>query len=255
MSSRLLRLQSRHLGRPVHLWTHGWFGIPVLVLPSASGMAHEWQLGGAIDALQPWLEAGALKLYCVESNVSRSWLSDAPPAVKLDRHAAYEAFLIDELAPWIDRDCQTRGIPMVACGLSFGGFLALNLALRHPERFPKVLTLSGRFRVWPFLDGLPPSRGADAYLQQPLAYVPNLVGEALQRVRSNLDVTMVVGQGAHEGKCIPETLEMGRVLKERGISTRVDVWGHDVSHEWVWWRRQLAHHLPALTQVPLEKAG
>jgi esterase/lipase superfamily enzyme len=25
------------------------------------------------------------------------------------------------------------------------------------------------------------------------------------------------------------------------------VWGHDVAHDWPWWRRQLAHHLHRLT--------
>ena len=254
--SRLLRIPSPELGRPVHLWAHGWYGTPVLVLPSASGMAHEWELGGAIQALAPWLQAGAMKLYCVESNVSRSWLADDIPAgLKLDRHEAYEAFLLQRLIPWIQADCHTPGLPLVACGVSFGGFLALNLALRHPELFPRVLTLSGRFRVWPFLEGLPPARGADAYLQQPLAYVPNLAGPPLHRVQRALDATLVVGQGAHEGRCIPETLEMGAVLRERGIRTRVDVWGHDVSHEWVWWRRQLVHHLVRLTRRSLAAAA
>lgn len=241
--ARLLRLPSVHLGRPVHLWAHGWYGQPVLVLPSASGMAHEWQLGGAIAALQPWIDAGRLKLYCVESNVSRSWLSDAPAAVRLDRHMAYERFVLEELVPWIDADCRTPGIPLTACGVSFGGFLALDLALRHPERFPRVLTLSGRFRVWPFLEGLPAHRGADAWVHQPLAYVPGLRGAALERVRSRLSATLVVGRGAHEGRCLPETTDMARTLQSAGIDATLDVWGTDVSHEWVWWRRQLVHHL------------
>ncbi len=243
--ARLLRLPSAHLGRPVHLWAHGWYGTPVLVLPSASGMAHEWQLGGAIQALQPWIDQGRIKLYCVESNVSQSWLGTAPPAVKLARHAAYERFLGDELLPWIDRDCHTPNIPLVAVGLSFGGFLALNLALKNPARFPRVLTLSARFRVWPFLEGLPPGLGAQAWHNQPLAYVPGLSGAALARVRQ-LRATLVVGQGAHEGRCLPETVEMAAVLRAQGIPTALDVWGHDVSHEWVWWRRQLVHHLGPL---------
>jgi esterase/lipase superfamily enzyme len=246
---RLLRLPSEALGRPVHLWCHGWYGTPILVLPSASGMAHEWQLGGAIEALQPFLNAGVFKLYCVESNVSRSWLSDsASPEERLQRHAAYETFLMSELVPWIERDCRTPGIEIMACGVSFGGFLSLNLALRHPERFPRILALSGRYRVWPFLEGITAEGQSEAYFQQPLAYVPNLTGAALQRVQSQLSGVLVVGQGAHEGRCLPETLEMAAVLRERGIAVGLDVWGTDVSHEWVWWRRQLTHHLPALAR-------
>ena len=64
--AHLIRLNSRHLGRPMHVWRYGWWGTPVLVVPSASGMAHEWELGGAIEALRPWIDGGAIKLrsYC-----------------------------------------------------------------------------------------------------------------------------------------------------------------------------------------------
>ena len=34
------------------------------------------------------------------------------------------------------------------------------------------------------------------------------------------------------------------LLAEKGISHELDVWGHDVSHDWPWWRKQIAHHLP-----------
>ena len=87
-----------------------------------------------------------------------------------------------------------------------------------------------------------------AWFDQPLAYVPGLTGSDLHRVKSQTGVTLVVGQGPHEGRCLPETIKMARVLQSRGISARLDVWGHDVSHEWVWWRRQLVHHLPQLVR-------
>ena len=245
---RLTRIPSRHLGRSIHLWCHGWYGTPVLVMPSASGMAHEWQLGGAVEALRPWLDAGIFKLYCVETNVSESWLSEGSASEKLDRHQAYESFLLDELVPWIDGDCCTPGIPMVVCGVSFGGFLALNLALRHPERFSRVLTLSARYRVFPFLGAVEQQRSLDAYYQQPLAYVPNLTGPALRRVAEKVSGVLVVGRGPHEGRCLPETMAMAHALRSRGLRFGLDVWGDEVSHEWTWWRRQLVHHLPAVAQ-------
>ena len=94
-------IESGAMERRMHLWRYGHFGPPLLVFPSASGMAHEWQMGGAIDALAPWLDAGRFKLYCVESNVSDSWLSNRSPAEKLRRHASFEGFLLDELVPLV----------------------------------------------------------------------------------------------------------------------------------------------------------
>ena len=37
------------------------------------------QLGGAVEALRPWLDAGIFKLYCVETNVSESGCPSAQP--------------------------------------------------------------------------------------------------------------------------------------------------------------------------------
>ncbi len=34
------------------------------------------------------------------------------------------------------------------------------------------------------------------------------------------------------------------VLRAKGIRHELDVWGHDSAHDWPWWQRQLAHHLP-----------
>ena len=33
-------------------------------------------------------------------------------------------------------------------------------------------------------------------------------------------------------------------LRDKGLRCELDVWGHDVPHDWPSWRAQLAHHLP-----------
>jgi len=239
LHARHQRLPSRHLGRPVHLWTYGWFGHPVLVFPSAAGMAHEWQASGAVEALAPLVEAGRIKLYCPESNVSVAWTGRGDPAWRLTRHRAYEAFIVDELMPAIDADCRASFTRVTTVGCSFGAFYALNTALKYPHRVDWALGLSGRYDTHTFLDG---HVSDDAYYNQPLAYVPGLRGEALGRVRQT-SATLVVGQGAFEGRCIAETARMAATLRQRGIPVHFDPWGHDVSHEWAWWRKQLVHHL------------
>ena len=55
-----------------------------------------------VEALADWLEAGKLKLYCVESNVAEAWTrKDSDPKWRIQRHQAYERFLSDELIPFI----------------------------------------------------------------------------------------------------------------------------------------------------------
>ena len=42
---------------------------------------------------------------------------------------------------------------------------------------------------------------------------------------------------------VDETAAFADVLAAKGISHECDLWGHDVSHEWTWWKRQARHHL------------
>ena len=48
--------------------------------------------------------------------------------------------------------------------------------------------------------------------------------------------------GTH--RSYPSTLAFADVLREKGIPHQLDVWGYDSAHDWPWWQRQLAHHLP-----------
>ena len=62
-----------------------------------------------------------------------------------------------------------------------------------------------------------------------------------------MSVLLVVGQGAFEvspTRALPATREFAELLGRKGIRHELDVWGHDSAHDWPWWQRQLAHHLP-----------
>jgi esterase/lipase superfamily enzyme len=43
---------------------------------------------------------------------------------------------------------------------------------------------------------------------------------------------------------LESTKALGGLLAEKNIPHEMDLWGHDVAHDWPWWRRQFAHHLP-----------
>ena len=80
-------VESGAMGRRMHVWRYGHYGPPMLVFPSASGMAHEWEANGMIDTLADWLNDGKLKLYCTESNVAEAWTrKDEPPHIRIKRH-------------------------------------------------------------------------------------------------------------------------------------------------------------------------
>ena len=79
-------IPSREMGRPVHLWRYGHYGRPLLVFPSASGMAHEWDAHGMVEALGDFIDQGRLKLYCTETNVAEAWTRrESDPAWRIGR--------------------------------------------------------------------------------------------------------------------------------------------------------------------------
>jgi esterase/lipase superfamily enzyme len=43
---------------------------------------------------------------------------------------------------------------------------------------------------------------------------------------------------------LPSARQMAGLLADKGIPHELDVWGHDSAHDWDWWQRQVAHHLP-----------
>lgn len=236
--ARHVRLYSPDLGRHVHVWAYGHYGTPVIVFPTAGGMAHEWDLHGMVHALGPLLAAGRIKLYCTESNVSETWTNlHGDPGWRMWRHQAFEGYIHRTLVPFVHHDCQ--GIMrVVATGASVGALYAANLALKSPRLVEWALCLSGRYEVRTFLGGYD---SGEVHFSNPLAYVPGLHGHAVFEARRT-SLTLVVGQGPHEGRCIGETKALAGWLAEKSIPYELDVWGHDTAHEWPWWQRQVVHH-------------
>ncbi len=232
---------SSAMGRRMHVWAFGHWGAPLLVFPSAAGFAHEWDRQGMVEVLAPLILGGKLKLYCPESNVSQSWTNkEGHPAERVRRHAAYERFVMEELVPAIRTDCANDSIPIATSGASLGAYYAANFALKFPETFNYALCLSGRYDATQFTGGF---SNSDVYFNNPLAFVSNLEGEPLELVRRNTHLTLVCGQGQWEEGCIEETQALASVLEAKGIPHDRDIWGHDVSHDWIWWKRQAVLHL------------
>ena len=89
-------------------------------------------------------------------------------------------------------------------------------------------------------------RGEAVYFNNPMDYVANLHGDHLDWLRDQASLVLVCGQGQWEDTtgALESTRRFGGILAEKGIRHEVDLWGHDVPHDWPSWRRQISHHLP-----------
>lgn len=240
MNGRHILLDSAAMGRKMNLWCYGHFGPPVLVFPSAAGMAHEWDAQGMIEVLTPMLAAGRMKLYCPESNVGEAWTrKEGSLSWRMERHRAYESFINSELVPWMRADCRWADAPILATGCSLGATYAANAALKRPDLFKRAICMSGRYLATALTGG---ENNQDLYFNNPLAYVPGLSGAALEWVQKNTFLTLVCGQGPWEEGCIEETIALGALLERKGIPSETDIWGKDSRHDWDWWRKQVVFH-------------
>ncbi|MET0425761.1 MAG: alpha/beta hydrolase-fold protein [Actinoplanes sp.] len=221
----------------------GHWGRPVLVFPTEKGNAFEWADNGMVGEVAPLIDAGRVKLYCVDSYDAGTWSAhDLPLEERARRHGAYESWLLDEVVPHIVADTGESDI--LTAGCSLGAFHALNLALRRADLFPQALCFSGNYdpgswRSWG-------DRGDAVYFNSPVDYVPNLHGDHLNWLRARLSVLLVCGQGRWEDTtgALASTPRMAAILADKGIPYELDMWGPDVPHDWPSWRAQLAHHLP-----------
>jgi esterase/lipase superfamily enzyme len=221
----------------------GHYGRPVLVFPAQEGRRWEWEERGMVAAIEGLLDAGRVKLYCVDSWDSGSWHDHwLPLEERARRHAGYEDWLLGHVVPLIHADCG--GFQEIAVtGVSFGAFHAANLALRRADLFPLAICLSGIYDVNAIGWG---ERGDAVYFNNPAAYVARLGGDHLEWLRARVSLLLVVGRGAWEDStgALEQTQRFAGLLAEKGIRHELDVWGEDTPHDWPAWRAQIAHHLP-----------
>lgn len=220
----------------MEMLSFGHSGLPVLVFPTSCGRFFEFEDRGMVDAVLEKLEHGNIHLFCVDSVDAESWYNRAvPPRWRIARHMQYEQYLIEEVLPVIRNQNPTPSLAAIGC--SFGGYHAANIAFRHPGIFQSMLSLGGAFNPVNFLSGY---YDDDCYFNIPLHYLSNLNDpQLLDQLRRN---TYVLATGVHD-QCWNANEELARVLRDKSIPVRLDVWGDNTGHDWPWWQRMLQEYL------------
>ena len=223
---------------------YGHYGRPFLVFPSEQGRAWDFEVHGMIESVRPLIDEGRAKLYCVDSFDAESWSNRGLSLEdRAHRHGVYESWILGDVVPSINADC---GGPqeIATLGCSLGAFHAVLFGLRRADLFPLAIGMSGNYdpSTWQGWG----ERGDAAYFANPVDFVPNLGGDHLDWLRGRLSVLLVVGQGQWEDTTgsLRSTVHFGNLLRDKGFRCELDVWGHDVPHDWPSWQAQLAHHLP-----------
>jgi esterase/lipase superfamily enzyme len=209
-----------------------------VLFPSATGDHLDAEDAGLVKALEPLLLAGRLRVAAIDTINRRAWSnSDVSIEEQARQQALYSTFLEEEVVPRVRAGSPDPDVRIAVAGASFGAFHASNAFFRRPDLFDALVAMSGFFDLAPnFLRGYSDD---NCYYNNPAWYLPRLEGKYLDRLRDDTAVYLVTGRGPYE---MPDSsFGLSSILSSKGIPHTLDIWGTDVTHEPVWWRKMLAH--------------
>ena len=221
------RWYSPRLQRDMELLIHGHAGARVFVFPTSQGRFYEYEDSGMVANLGDSLEQGALQLFCVDSVDAESFYCKwAHPGGRIWRHVQYEDYILHEVLPFTEAVNQNPFL--IAHGCSFGAYHAMNIALRHPYRFGRVLALSGKYDLTGFFDGY---YDENIYYHTPRHFVPNISDPGILAALHRMDIIMAIGR---QDPNIEDSRALSRDLWAKGVWHALREWD-GWSHDWPYW--------------------
>ena len=82
----------------------------------------------------------------------------------------------------------------------------------------------------------------NVYFNSPIHYLRNMTDDNyLARYRKSNHIHIVTGSGNYED---PDSSRyLSSILHSKNISHELDIWGHDIPHDWDSWRKMLPYYL------------
>ena len=188
------------------------------------------------------VEAGQLQLFCVDSVDADSLYCDhRPPWERIERHRQFVDYIVREVAPFTAQKNACNSL--VAHGCSIGAYHAMNIALRHPELFTKVVAFSGRYDltrvVLSFRDLFDGYYSEDIYFHTPNHFLRGLNDHAILGQIRRLDITITVGE---QDPFRESSSELSGILCQKDIPHRLLLWDEE-AHRAHYWRKMAQLYL------------
>lgn len=227
------------LNQDMELKVYGHAGKAVIVFPTSGGRFYQYEDFGMVEACRPFIDDGRIKLFSVDSIDHQTWFNQgAHPADRARRHNDYDRYIVEEVAPFVKEHGSSTD-KFLATGCSLGAYHSANFFFRHPDVFDALIALSGlyslHFSVGDYMDD-------GVYFNSPLSYLPGLEDAWYLDQYRQSQIIICSGQGAWEtGQEDAKAIQ--RILESKDVPCWVDFWGHDVNHDWPWWRKQMPYYL------------
>jgi len=229
---------SPRLHKYMDIAVYGHYGPALLMFPSAAADFLEYERFHVIGTIKHLIDAGRLKVYSINSINSEAWLNDhMPNHYKGIRQNQFNDYIINEVVPFIHNDCGGL-VPIYTTGVSFGALLSANIFFKRPDVFSGTLPLSGSYDLKDYTKGY---FDDNVYFNSPMDYMPhNTDHNQLEHMR-NSKIIIATGQGQWEKAS--RSVDFSRVLHSKSIPHHLDLWGHDIPHDWTSWRQMYPYFL------------
>ncbi len=218
---------------------YGHWGAPALVFPTSGGDEWEYERQGMVDALADIIEAGRVKLYCVNVNHGDAFANrGAHPRHRSWMQRMFDEYITQEVFPFIRHDTQTFDVAVWTIGASLGAYHAANTLFKHPDVVKRCFALSGVYDMKRFMDG---DYDDNFYFNNPIDYLSSLSDPWTLGQLASCDIHIATGSGPWERSA--ESYRLSEVLSSRGIAHHLDDWGPMGGHDWYYWKHQLRSYL------------
>jgi len=218
---------------------YGHFGTALLLLPTAAADYLEYERFHLIDSISKYIDEGKVKVFSINSINSESWLnSKMHPRHKAMRHQQFNDYVFNEVVPFI-HSMTSPETQIITCGASFGALHSANLFFKRPDLINGVIAMSGNYDLSAYTDGY---HDQDVFFNSPMEYLPGLNDDyLLPRIRASKHIHVLTGSGDWE---TPNASRLfSALLNAKEIPHELDVWGHDMPHDWTTWRAMLPYYL------------
>jgi esterase/lipase superfamily enzyme len=243
MNRRIDGWQSPSLGQHMPIVSYGHWGHPLLLFPTAAADFLENERFELIGSVEPAIREGRVRVFSINSINNQAWMDrNLPVPEQGRRQMLYAQYVEQEVVPYIRDVCQSQDLRVATAGASFGAFHAANTLFRRPDLFDGAIAMSGFYDLGP--DYLHGYSDENCYFNNPASYLPNLSGNPLRLLQTASQIHILTGQGDYEAP--HASRQLSDLLNQKGIPHFLDVWGHDVSHDWPWWRKMLPYSIDRL---------
>ncbi len=242
MNREYHRWYSERLQRDMELLIFGHSGRAVLMFPTRMARFYDYENWGIIDALHDKINNGELQLFCVDSIDAESFYNqDVHPVTRIERHIQYEQYILHEVISIMQN--KNGGNWLEVAGCSMGAYHAMNLAMKYPTIFKKVICMSGRFDltrpIHDFRDLFDGYQNEDIYFNTPTQFIPNLTDANVLNAIRRMELILAVGQ---TDPFLSSNCEFSQLLWDKGIYNQLYVWDN-YAHRPRYWKQMVQLYL------------